>query len=438
MWRQPACSISQTSCHSICDRRSWYESWDSGYSGECKKNGRDNLLGLFLGREPLLQSPLRPAKSEKRSRVPHSFVRLLSMEDAMPALEANSNSDSEKPRRRPRYQGTHPRQFGEKYKEHQPERYAEDVAKVVASGKTPAGTHRPIMVAEILAALAPQPGEIAVDCTLGYGGHARELFAAVQPQGRLLAIDADPLELPKTEARLRGLGYPPESLVVRRMNYAGVAQFIATESPDGADVLLADLGLSSMQIDDPSRGFTFKSDGPLDMRMNPARGLPASQLLSKLDETELARLLEKNADEPQAAEFADAILNAHARERLTTTQRLAEVVRTEFARTRHISTETADGAVRRVFQALRIAVNDEFGALDMFLRNLPFCLKPGGRVAILTFHSGEDRRVKIAFKNGLRDGLFASISEEITRASMDEQRSNPRSASAKLRVAVRR
>ena len=352
--------------------------------------------------------------------------------------EPEADSGSEKPRRRPSYRGTHPRQFSEKYKEHQPERYAEDIAKVIASGKTPAGTHRPIMVAEILAALAPQPGEIAVDCTLGYGGHARELLAAVQPNGRLLAIDADPLELPKTEARLRELGFAPESLVVRRMNYAGVAQLIAAESPDGVDVLLADLGLSSMQIDDPSRGFTFKSDGPLDMRMNPARGLSASQLLSKLSNAELTRLLTENSDEPRAAELAEAILAAHARKPLTTTHGLAEVIRDAFSRIRHISTETADGAVRRVFQALRIAVNDEFGALDMFLRNLPFCLKPGGRVAILTFHSGEDRRVKIAFKNGLRDGLFASISEEVTRASIDEQRSNPRSASAKLRVAVRR
>ncbi len=351
--------------------------------------------------------------------------------------EPVADSGSEKPRRRPRYRGTHPRQFSEKYKEHQPERYAEDIAKVIASGKTPAGTHRPIMVAEILAALAPQPGEIAVDCTLGYGGHARELLAAVQPNGRLLAIDADPLEIPKTEARLRELGFAPESLVVRRMNYAGVAQLIAAESHDGADVLLADLGLSSMQIDDPSRGFTFKSDGPLDMRMNPARGLSASQLISKLSNAELTRLLTENSDEPRAAELAEAILAAHARKPLTTTHGLAEVIRDAFSRIRLISTETAEGAVRRVFQALRIAVNDEFGALDMFLRNLPYCLKPGGRVAILTFHSGEDRRVKIAFKNGLRDGLFASISEEVTRASMDEQRSNPRSASAKLRVAVR-
>ena len=355
----------------------------------------------------------------------------------MSELAADSESGPEKPRRRPRYRGSHPRQFDEKYKEHQPERYADDVAKVLASGKTPAGTHRPIMVAEILTALAPQPGEIAVDCTLGYGGHARELLAAVQPSGRLLAIDADPLELPKTEARLRELGFPSESLVVRRMNYAGVAQFIAAESLEGADVLLADLGLSSMQIDDPSRGFTFKSDGPLDMRMNPARGLSASQLLSKLDEQELTRLLDENADEPQAAEFADAILTTHAHQPITTTQGLAEVVRTTFARTRHLSTETADSAVRRVFQALRIAVNDEFGALDMFLRNLPVCIKPGGRVAILTFHSGEDRRVKAAFKNGLREGVFSLISDEVIRASAEEQRSNPRSSSAKLRYAVR-
>ena len=355
----------------------------------------------------------------------------------MSELAADSESGPEKPRRRPRYRGSHPRQFDEKYKEHQPERYADDVAKVLASGKTPAGTHRPIMVAEILTALAPQPGEIAVDCTLGYGGHARELLAAVQPSGRLLAIDADPLELPKTEARLRELGFPSESLVVRRMNYAGVAQFIAAESLEGADVLLADLGLSSMQIDDPSRGFTFKSDGPLDMRMNPARGLSASQLLSKLDEQELTRLLDENADEPQAAEFAGAILTTHAHQPITTTQGLAEVVRTTFARTRHLSTETADSAVRRVFQALRIAVNDEFGALDMFLRNLPVCIKPGGRVAILTFHSGEDRRVKAAFKNGLREGVFSLISDEVIRASAEEQRSNPRSSSAKLRYAVR-
>ncbi len=348
-----------------------------------------------------------------------------------------NDSAPEKPQRRPRYRGTHPRQFSEKYKEHQPDRYADDVAKVLASGKTPAGTHRPIMVREILEVLMPKPGEVALDCTLGYGGHAQELLAAVQPGGRLLAVDADPLELPKTESRLRELGFPSDSLVVRRMNYAGVIQFLAAEAPEGADVILADLGLSSMQIDDPARGFTFKTDGPLDMRMNPSRGLSASALLSKLNEPDLAKLLAENADEPRAAELAKSILNAHTHQPLTTTRALADIVRTACARTRQISPESADDAVRRVFQALRIAVNDEFGALDMFLRNLPLCLKPGGRVAVLTFHSGEDRRVKRAFKNGWQDGTYAAISTEVIRASPEEQHSNPRSKSAKLRYACR-
>ncbi len=343
----------------------------------------------------------------------------------------------EKPKRRPRYQGAHPRSFAEKYKEHDPERFATDVAKVLASGKTPAGTHRPIMVREIMEALALKPGEIAVDATLGYGGHARELLSAVQPNGRLLAVDADPIELPKTETRLRGLGFPPESLVVRRMNYAGVAQFIAEESPDGVDVILADLGLSSMQIDNPARGFTFKSDGPLDMRMNPAKGLSAAALLAKMDPEQLGDLLHENADEPQSRQIAYAIIDAQTRRPLTTTCELADVVRAATSRLLQHTDERPDDAVRRVFQALRIAVNDEFGALNTFLRNLPYCLKPGGRAAILTFHSGEDRRVKHAFKEGLRDGLYSSIADEVVRASPEEQRSNPRSSSAKLRFAVR-
>jgi 16S rRNA (cytosine1402-N4)-methyltransferase len=343
----------------------------------------------------------------------------------------------DKPGRRPRYRGKNPRHFHEKYKEHQPERYAEDVAKVLAGGKTPAGTHRPIMVREILAVLAPRPGEVAVDCTLGYGGHARELLAAVQPGGRLLGVDADPVELPRTEARLRTLGFPPGAVVVRQMNFAGVAQFLAAETPGGADVLLADLGLSSMQIDDPTRGFTFKADGPLDMRMNPARGRTASALLSTLDEARLARLLAENSDEPHARELAGAILRAHSHAPLTTTRSLAAVVRAAFGRSSPRPGGTADDAVRRVFQAIRIAVNDEFGALQALLRNLPSCLKPGGRVAILTFHSGEDRRVKLAFKDGLRDGTYASIARDVIRASAEERRANPRSSAAKLRFAVR-
>lgn len=343
----------------------------------------------------------------------------------------------DKPPRRVRYRGKNPRQFHEKYKELAPDRYVDDVAKVIAGGKTPAGTHRPIMVAEILKVLAPLPGQIAVDCTLGYGGHARELLTAVQPGGRLLGVDADPVELPKTEARLRALGFPDESLAVRRMNFAGAIQFVLSEAPEGADLLLADLGLSSMQIDNPARGFTFKSDGPLDMRMNAEHGQPASALLSKLDEEELAEILTSNADEPRAQELAAAILDKHAARPITTTRMLADIVRAVVTDRAGSEESTPDDSVRRVFQALRIAVNDEFGALNTFLRNLPYCLKSGGRVAILTFHSGEDRRVKESFKNGLRDGLYSEVSKDVIRTSIEEQRANPRSSSAKLRYAIR-
>lgn len=342
-----------------------------------------------------------------------------------------SDATPDKPARRPRYPGKNPRAFEQKYKEHQPARYAADVARVLDAGKTPAGSHRPIMVREILEILAPRAGEVAVDATLGYGGHARELLAAVWPGGRLIGVDADPIELPKTEARLLQLGFPLDAILVRRMNFAGLAPLVLAESPGGADVVLADLGLSSMQVDDPSRGFTFKADGPLDMRMNPEKGRPAAALLSNLGVAGLARLLAENADEPLAQELAGAILDAHATRPLQTTRALASVVRSAYPRA------SADDAVRRAFQALRIAVNDEFGSLDSLLKGLPACLKPGGRVAILSFHSGEDRRVKAAFKLGMQAGIYSSIASEPIRPSSEERRANPRSTSAKLRYAVR-
>jgi len=359
-------------------------------------------------------------------------------EQAAKALAATLTDPTPgKPPRRARYSGKNPRHFHEKYKEHQPDRYPEDVAKVISGGKTPAGTHRPVMVAEILRVLGPRPGDVAVDCTVGYGGHARALLAAVRPGGRLLGMDADPIELPKTEARLRGLGYPPESIVLRRMNFAALPRFLAVEAPEGADLLLADLGLSSMQIDDPVRGFSFKVAGPLDMRMNPTRGRTASALLSELGESGLAQLLAENSDEPHTRELASAIHRAHAREPLVTTQALATVVYEACARWTRLSDSTVEDVVRRVFQVLRIAVNGEFGALTAFLRALPTCLRAGGRVAILSFHSGEDRRVKSAFKEGLRDGRYVSIAEEVIRPCAEEKRDNPRSSSAKLRFAVR-
>ncbi|MCG3147046.1 MAG: Ribosomal RNA small subunit methyltransferase H [Verrucomicrobiae bacterium] len=289
-------------------------------------------------------------------------------------------------------------------------RYAETVAKVLAAGKTPAGTHRPIMVAEILAVLNPQPGEIAVDCTLGYGGHARELLKRVLPGGRLIGLDVDPIELAKTANRLRGDGF-----VAHRSNFAGLPKVLAAEQLTGADVILADLGVSSMQLDDPGRGFSMKFDGPLDMRMNPARGQPASVLLQKITPAKLAELLRENADEPAAESLAAKL----AGKAFATTRQLAAAIGQD------------EDCVRRVFQALRIAVNEEFTALENFLRVLPDCLNPGGRVAILTFHSGEDRRVKKAFAAG----NYAAFAEEVIRPSPQERHDNPRSAPAKLRWA---
>ncbi len=332
-------------------------------------------------------------------------------------------------RRRPRYAGKHPRRFEEKYKEHRPDLYPEDVAKVIASGKTPAGTHRPIMVAEIVAALQPQPGNVAADCTLGYGGHAREILAKILPGGRLLGLDVDPIELPKTEARLRELGFGPEVFTAHRSNFAGLAKVLAAEQLTGVDLILADLGVSSMQIDDPRRGFSVKFSGPLDMRMNPQRGLPASALLQRLPATDLAGLLRDNADEPHAHTLAGELAGKH----FATTAALADAIRrTLWGK---VLDEELDNTVRRVFQALRIAVNDELAALDSFLRIVPSCLQPGGRVAILTFHSGEDRRVKKAFAAGLTAGVFAEIADDVIRATPAERHDNPRSTPAKLRWA---
>lgn len=333
-------------------------------------------------------------------------------------------------RRRPRYSGKNPRRFEEKYKEHNPEKYGETIAKVMASGKTPAGMHRPIMVDEIMEVLSPQPGHIAVDCTLGYGGHTKEILARIQPGGRLLGLDADPIELPKTEERLRTLGFGADTFTAHRSNYAGLPQVLAAQQLTGADIILADLGVSSMQLDDPTRGFSLKNDGPLDMRMNPQRGQSAATYLEKISPEKLSIALVENSDEP----YSDTLSQALAGKHFTTTQQLAKAIRTALIR---VPIAEHDLSVRRTFQALRIAVNEEFTALDTLLRHLPFCLNPGGRVAILTFHSGEDRRVKKSFEAGLQSGLYAEIAQEVLRPSKEEQHDNLRSRPAKLRWAKR-
>lgn len=344
-------------------------------------------------------------------------------------------SDETPHRRRVRYSGRNPRNFAEKYKELDPARYAAELEKVRGRGQTPAGTHRPIMVAEILEALAPAPGDSALDATLGYGGHTRALLERLRPGGRLVALDVDPLELPRTEARLRAEGFSEAELQVRRMNFAGLPGLLPETGP--FDVVMADLGLSSMQIDNPERGFTFKADGPLDLRLNPQRGKPASALLAGLNEDQLATLFEENADEPLARPLARALKALP--ESPTRTRAFAEAIRE--AALAEAGFEAQDPELRRTlqrcFQALRIAVNDEFGVLDQFLAFLPKALKPGGRVAILSFHSGEDRRVKKAFLEGLRTGLYAEISEAPQRPGAEERRANPRSGPAKLRWARR-
>jgi 16S rRNA (cytosine1402-N4)-methyltransferase len=337
-------------------------------------------------------------------------------------------------RRRPRYRGTHPRRFEDKYKELAADLYPEIVPHVLAKGRTPAGQHVPILVEEILELLAPAPGERAVDVTLGWGGHAQRLLERLAPGGQLLGLDADPIELPRTEARLRGLGFDEHTFLARRTNFAGLRGALAAAGWDqGADMVLADLGVSSMQIDNPARGFTFAAEGPLDMRMNPKRGLSAAAWLARAPVRQLTRALRDNADEPFAGPIAEALVARHGE--VTTTQALAAAVRETLAA--RAPADSVDLSVRRVFQALRIEVNDEFGALDMFLGDLPHCLRPGGRVAVLTFHSGEDRRVKHAFAKGVREGLYEGAAREVIRASAREQHDNPRSRPAKLRWARR-
>jgi 16S rRNA (cytosine1402-N4)-methyltransferase len=339
-------------------------------------------------------------------------------------------------KRRIRYSGTHPRRFEEIYKELDPHRYSDEVKKVRERGQTPAGMHRPILVKEVLEALDPKPGMVGLDATLGFGGHAQELLKLIIPGGRLIGIDVDPLELPRTEARLRGLGFSEDVLFVRRMNFAGLPQLLPIAGR-AFDFVLADLGVSSMQLDNPARGFSFKTDAPLDLRLNPDKGQSASVFLKLITEEELTELLVTNADEPRAVAIAKAIFEN--RRQIDSTTQLVDIVSQAL---RHIPEQTrreeTKKALQRTFQALRIAVNDELVVLDQFLNLLPGCLKEGGRVVILTFHSGEDRRVKKSFLEGYRSGIYSQIAREPIRSSAEERRANPRSTCAKLRWAVKK
>jgi 16S rRNA (cytosine1402-N4)-methyltransferase len=290
------------------------------------------------------------------------------------------------------------------------------------------------MVEEVLRCLRPEPGDVAVDCTLGGGGHAQAILEHVRPGGRLIGLDVDPFELPRTEARLRAAGFGRDAFVARQGNFALLPQMLAAEGLATADLILADLGVSTMQADDPNRGFSYKVAGPLDMRMDPSSGETAAQLLARLSEEAVASLLTENADEPHALLIArllkqNAVQTTHAVERL---------VRTGLSAAHpELTKSDVKMSVRRTFQAVRIAVNDEFAALDALLGSLPQCLGPGGRVVMLTFHSGEDRRVKKAFRASRRAGVYSAVSDEVVRSAKEETFANRRAAAAKLRWAVR-
>jgi 16S rRNA (cytosine1402-N4)-methyltransferase len=344
-------------------------------------------------------------------------------------------SDDKEPHvRRKRYRGSHPRSFSEKYKEQQPEKYQSDLERVLARGDTPAGSHRPICVAEILGILAPEPGETAVDATLGYGGHARQILAGIMPGGRLYGLDRDPHELARTTQRLAALGFGEDSFTPVHANFSRLREVLDDAGLSGVDMVLADLGVSSMQIDDPERGFSWKRKGPLDMRMDPGRGISAREYLASVSEPSLRGILEANADEEQAGAVARAVFLR--RGSLVSTRDLAEAICSAFPQL-SFGDAAMTKILRRAFQAIRIEVNGEFAALESLLADLPACLNPGGRAAFLCFHSGEDRRVEASLQAGLDRGIFSAVSPGPVRPGRDEQYANPRSSSAKLRWAVR-
>ncbi len=346
-----------------------------------------------------------------------------------------SNESEPKHQRRVRYKGTHPKTFHEKYKEHNPEHYADTVSKVIQKGGTPAGMHISICVKEILEILQITPGQTGLDATLGYGGHTLEMLKCLDSKGRLYALDVDPIELPRTKERLEHLGYGPEILEIRQMNFSQIDQILPDSGP--FDFVLADLGVSSMQIDNPERGFSFKTDGPLDLRLNPEMGKTINDRLKTISLPELQGMLIENADEPYYAEIARAIISNRKKGDITTTTQLRIIIKEALKAIPKITEDDIKKSCQRCFQALRIDINDEFEVLDTFLEKLPTVLSSGGRVAILTFHSGEDRRVKKSFKQFLNEGIYSEIAPDPIRPSSEECHANSRARCAKLRWAIK-
>ncbi len=347
------------------------------------------------------------------------------------------DNQEQKHQRRPRYKGTHPKAFKDKYKELQPELYADAVAKVIQKGNTPAGMHRSICVKEILDFLQVTPGQTGLDATLGYGGHTLEMLKCLNSEGHLYATDVDTIELPRTIERLERLGYGPEIFTAVQTNFSNIDQITSQSGP--LNFVLADLGVSSMQIDNPDRGFSFKTEGPLDLRLNPSKGVSAAERLKTITQEELQGMLFENSDEPHCEEIAAAIVTAIKKGRhIETTSQLRDIIKDalKFLPEKDREDEIKKSC-QRSFQALRIDVNNEFEVLYEFLEKLPDALAEGGRVAILTFHSGEDRLVKKSFKRFYKEGLYQEIAPEAIRPSAAECGSNSRARCAKLRWAIK-
>ncbi|MGA2092786.1 MAG: 16S rRNA (cytosine(1402)-N(4))-methyltransferase RsmH [Sedimentisphaerales bacterium] len=345
-----------------------------------------------------------------------------------------------KHRRRPRYTGTHPKTYEQKYKEHNLAAYPEIEQHLRAKGKTPAGSHIPVLLEKVMTCLKPAPGEIVIDCTLGYGGHAAEFLKHIGPTGKLIALDIDDEELQRTRKRLSNENTP---VSFHRCNFAGIAKILKQENLAACDIIFADLGVSSMQIDNPARGLSYKYDGPLDMRMDARLKQTAADLLNTLPEEKLSKCFLEFGDEPDHLQIAREIVARRAKKPFQRTLQLVDVIFEAkgidiktWRRQRRDSKAGSLHPAALVFQALRILVNDELGCLKELLRIAPYCLRPAGRIGIISFHSGEDRIVKHAFRDGLKTGIYQSIADDPIIPQPDEIASNPRSSSAKFRWAI--
>ena len=341
----------------------------------------------------------------------------------------------EQHKRRVRYSGKYPKKFEEKYKEHNPEKYADTIAHVIEKGSTPAGMHISIMVNEILDVLDIKPNERGLDCTFGYGGHTTSFLEKLSGTGHVTSLDIDLEESKKTLARLRAKGYGEDVLTLVNTNFANVDEVAKTQGK--FDFMLADLGVSSMQIDNPDRGFSYKVEGPLDLRIDRSKGVSAAQRLKELDVDELAGMLYENSDEPYSEEIAKAIVK-HIKwgKPLETTTDLKNLIADTLSfLPKDEQAKTINKTCARVFQAIRIDINHEYESLYQLLSKLPDIMNPGGRIVFLTFHSGEDRLVKKMFKEYKKQGIFTEISEDVIRPGAAECNTNPRAKSTKLRWA---